>query len=116
MALLSPENFPEDAYPLVSCSSDFVPPKGTAGALIQIRVGDLIRVTSSLTAPMYYGFLEGESRDGSGWFPKRHVDLVEDPLADAEEDDLLRPTADLEPPPLPAVPPRLLRRAAAMAQ
>lgn len=81
--LFSPDILNEDAYPLYVCKSRFHPPhrRGEAPdkALLTIQNGDLIRVVSALEATMYCGFLEGRP-NMKGWFPRRCVEQLEDPL------------------------------------
>jgi len=95
---------PDESFPLVVCKEAFNPPGGSrASALLQILPGDLVRVTSPLDALMYHGFKEGK-RSLGGWFPKKNVQIVEDPLKSAEEDVYLGPL------PMPRVPQVLLQR------
>jgi len=97
------ENAPEDSFPLVVCTMKFAPPK--ADVLLQLKVGDLLRVVSPLEGDMYYGFFE-KGNLSSGWFPSKHVDLLEDPLRPEADSPEPQPGA----PPLPPVPPALLQR------
>jgi len=106
--LFGEENIPEDCYPLAVCTSNFVPPKHGSGALLPLQVGELVRVTSLLESGMYHGFLEGRSTV-NGWFPRRSVKIVENPL-DASSDNL---PVHLGTATLPPVPPNLLRRSGA---
>jgi len=103
--VLLDEDMPEDSYPLVVCKTPFTPGKGVSRSMLRLEVGDLARVTSMLDAAMYHGFLEGRPAS-RGWFPRSNVQLVEDPL-DPEADVV--PT-HIGPPPLPQVPPSLMRR------
>lgn len=104
---LSQPRMPDDSFPLFVCRSAFAPPqkqgaaKSGGGALLTIEVGDLLRVTSLLEAPMYCGFNE-DKPDVRGWFPKRCVEMLEDPL-DGEA-DLVPVAAEAGPPPLPEIP------------
>jgi len=102
--LLDAEDMPEDCYPLVVCKVAFTPPRNPSEALLELKAGDLIRVTSPLDAAMYYGFRQGDSRQ-RGWFPKRSVKLLEDPLS--EEAENLPVQIGL--PPLPQVSEEVLR-------
>jgi len=104
---LVPEELPEDCYPLVVCQTAFVAPKGSAGALLPLAPGDLARVTSMLDCAMYHGFLEGRPTQ-RGWFPRRNVSLLEDPLS-STVDNL---PVHIGAPPLPQVPPSLLQKRA----
>mmetsp|Transcript_144502 Transcript_144502/g.448684 ORF Transcript_144502/g.448684 Transcript_144502/m.448684 type:complete len:365 (+) Transcript_144502:37-1131(+) len=102
---LDAEGPPEDTLPLAACIAGFAPPAGAEGALLRLEVGDLVRVTSDLDATMCYGFLEKKSTT-RGWFPRRRVELLDDPL-DPRADG---PAVQLGPRPLPVVPPALLQR------
>merc|ERR1712008_84257 len=98
---------PDDSFPLVVCKEEFNPPGGnSAYALLQILPGDLVRVTSPVDAIMYHGFMDGKrtKRGCVGWFPKKNVQIVEDPLKSAEEEVHLGPL------PMPRVPQALLQR------
>jgi len=99
---------PDDSFPLVVCKEEFIPPGGRGGALALLHIlpGDLVRVTSPLDALMYHGFVEGRraKREKRGWFPKKNVQIVEDPLKSAEEEVQLGPL------PMPKVPQALLQR------
>lgn len=96
---------PEELYPLVVCKTEFAVPGAVNGELLQLRVGDLVRVTSILETAMYHGFLENKTTT-RGWFPKNCVQLVEDPLDTTLEN---QPSL-LGPPPLPVVPAHLRRQ------
>lgn len=107
MPSLVPEELPEDCYPLVVCKVPFTPPRSAGSALLKLATGDLARVTSLLEAAMYHGFVEGRPTE-RGWFPKRNVELLEDPLS-SQVDNL---PVHIGPPPLPQVPPALLKKRA----
>merc|ERR1712194_282526 len=96
---------PEELYPLVVCKTEFAVPGAVNGELMQLRVGDLVRVTSILETAMYHGFLENKTTT-RGWLPKNCVQLVEDPLDTTLEN---QPSL-LGPPPLPVVPAHLRRQ------
>lgn len=95
---------PEELYPLVVCKVDFKVPGAVNGELLELRIGDLVRVTSILETAMYHGFLENKHTQ-RGWFPKNCVQLVEDPLDTTLENQPIQ----LGPPPLPVVPASLRR-------
>jgi len=103
--LFAEEPLPDDCYPLMVCTKEFTPPKGTSGALLQVHVGDLIRVTSAMDAAMCYGFLDNRPAT-RGWFPKKFVRRLEDPL-DVSNDSL---PAHIGAPPLPQIPAWLIRK------
>lgn len=95
---------PDESFPLVVCKEEFTPPGNRGNTLLQILPGDLMRVTSPLDVLMYHGFMEGR-RTTRGWFPKKNVQIVEDPLISAEDEEV-----QLGPLPMPKVPQALLQR------
>ena len=108
-------SLPDDSVPLFACKSQFDSAEGQSNcsshsskALLTMQLGDLIRVVSLLDAAMLYGFHE-RTPEKKGWFPKRCVEQLKDPL-DGEQD--VAPVAHLgdAPPPLPEIPHSLLFR------
>lgn len=102
--MLAEQGLPEDDLPLVVCKTPFNPPRGSSH-LLELRMGDLVRVTSVMSdeVAMYHGFLE-RRRSEQGWFPRRTVQLIEDRWDGADS----APTPIVSPP-LPAVPQNLQR-------
>lgn len=105
MPNLVPEDLPEDCYPLVVCKQAFTPPKRSKDSLLKLGAGDLARVTSMLDSAMYHGFVEGRPTE-RGWFPRRNVVLLEDPLS-SQADSM---AVDIDRPSMPEVPPALLQQ------
>lgn len=101
------ENLPEEAYPLAVCKTQFTPPRNgpAQGVLLQLLIGDLVRVTSLLDAGMCHGFLDGKPAR-RGWFPRKNVNVIDDPLDPRASDSA---PVQLGPLPLPTVPPHLRR-------
>lgn len=103
------ESLPEEHYPLVVCKMAFCPQRGLADALLRLEVGDLVRVKTELAGQtMCFGSIWSPTSrpvTRSGWFPRRNVEVVEDPLDDAVESMPLDAR-------LPQVPDWLLRRCA----
>lgn len=94
-----PEELPDYRYPLAICKAAFTPPPGTPpGALLEMKVGDLVRVLDGLEGEMYFGSIEARS-DRRGWFPRRNVLVVEDP-----NDESTSVPVHIGPPQLPQVP------------
>jgi hypothetical protein len=104
LELFDTEDLPEDCYPLVVCKVPFTPQRSSAEAMLQLQAGDLVRVASQLDTCMYYGFRQGDARH-RGWFPRRSVKLLEDPLSE-EADNL---PVQLGIPVMPQVPEEVLR-------
>jgi len=109
----APGAIPDDSFPLFVCKSPFK--QGGSGAntnkaLLTLEVGDLIRVVSVLEAAMYCGFHE-DRPSKRGWFPRRCVEQLEDPLG-TNGDVVPVGGLGLGPPPLPQVPHALLLRGA----
>lgn len=105
--LFMEENLPEEAYPLAVCKTQFTPPRNSPaqGVLLPLLLGDLVRVTSLLDAGMCHGFLDGKPAR-RGWFPRKNVNVIDDPLDPRASDSA---PVQLGPLPLPSVPPHLRR-------
>lgn len=101
------ENLPEEAYPLAVCKTEFKAPRNgpAQGVLLPLFIGDLVRVTSLLDAGMCHGFLDGKPAR-RGWFPRKNINVIEDPLDPRASDSA---PVQLGPLPLPTVPPNLRR-------
>lgn len=111
--IFPPDTIPADSYPLYVCRTAFsCTAAGTWGraykSLLNIEVGDLVRVVSLPDAHMYCGFRE-ERPNFRAWFPRRCVEQLEDPL-DAEADTGHVGHLGIGPPPLPVLPPGLAAR------
>jgi len=109
----APDSLPDDVFPLYVCKTPFAPfqgrgrvASGANNALLTLEVGDVVRVVSLRDIDMYCGFHEDKSTT-RGWFPRRCVELLEDPLA-ADADAAPVGSLGVGPPPLPEVPPSLL--------
>mmetsp|Transcript_72315 Transcript_72315/g.150874 ORF Transcript_72315/g.150874 Transcript_72315/m.150874 type:complete len:337 (+) Transcript_72315:91-1101(+) len=63
----------EDQYPLFTCKKAL---EKKNPAMLEIEVGDLIRVTSPLDASHFYGFRVGNPQV-KGWFPNTLVERIE---------------------------------------
>lgn len=111
----APGTLPDDSFPLFVCKQPFAASKrktaSTANAdkaLLPLELGDLVRVVSLLDAEMFCGFHD-DKPDHRAWFPRRCVEQLEDPL-DGVADAAPLGHLGIGPPPLPQVPPSLLRR------
>lgn len=67
--------------PLFVCRERFRPPECAKVAMLELQVGDLVRVSSPLEQnQLYFGMIDHRLEHRRGWFPARNVKLVDHPL------------------------------------